>query len=108
MDSGDVHVWYLLKQVVKTSGDGGCAEPVVLQNGFTGSDLGFVGWLTGGAVLVDEASDGVVALDPGWDQGDDGGVVVGGELVAALVGPVVVEVVCLSAEDPLGVTAVEK
>jgi hypothetical protein len=49
-----------------------------------------------------------VAFDPGWDQGDDGGVVVGGELVAALVGPVVVEVVCISAEDPLGVTAAEK
>ena len=45
------------------------SEGVVLQSDFTSSDLGFVGWLTGGAVLVDEASDGVVAFDPGWDQG---------------------------------------
>jgi hypothetical protein len=32
-------------------------------------------------------------FDSWWGQGDDGGVVVGGELVAVLVGPVVVEVV---------------
>jgi winged helix-turn helix protein len=77
-------------------------NPVVLQNGFTGFDLGAVGWLAGGAVL------GVVAFDPGWGQGSDCGVVVGGELVAALVWSVVVEVVGVVAEDLLGVAEVEE
>jgi hypothetical protein len=41
-------------------------------------------------------------------EGSDGGIVVGGELVAALVGPVVVEVVGVVAEDLLGVAAAEE
>jgi hypothetical protein len=50
----------------------------------------------------------MVAFDSWRRQADDGGVVVGGELVAALVGPVVIEVVGVVAEDLLGVTAVEE
>ncbi len=50
----------------------------------------------------------MVAFDSWRGQADDGGVVVGGELVAALVGPVVIEVVGVVAEDLLGVTAVEE
>jgi hypothetical protein len=80
----------------------------VLQNGVTGAELGFVGWSSGSSVLVDEAGHGVVAFDSGGGQGDDCGVVVGGELVAALVGPVVVEVARVVVEDLLGVAAVEE
>ncbi|MGH3798220.1 MAG: IS30 family transposase [Pseudonocardiaceae bacterium] len=59
-------------------------------------------------VLVDEACDGGMAFDSGWGQGDECRVVVGGELVAALVGSVVVEVVGVVAEDFLGVAAVQE
>jgi hypothetical protein len=60
-------------------------------------------------VLVDEAGHGVVVFDPWWGQGSDCGVVVvGGELVVALVGPVVVEMVCVVAEDLRGVTTAEE
>src|SRR4030088_1939901 len=47
-------------------------------------------------------------LDPVWGRGDDCGVVGRGEPVAALVGPVLVDVVRIVAEDLLGVTAVEE
>jgi hypothetical protein len=80
----------------------------VLQNGVTGADLGIVGRSAGSSVLVDEAGHGVVAFDSWRGQGDDCGVVVGGELVAALVGPVVVEVVGVVVEEFLGVAAIEK
>jgi hypothetical protein len=80
----------------------------VLQNGVTGSDLGFVGRSAGSSVLVNEAGHGMMAFDSRWGQGNDCGVVVGGELVAALVGSVVVEVVGVVAEDLLGVAAVEE
>jgi len=80
----------------------------VLQNGVTGSDLGFVGRSADSSVLVDEAGHGVVAFDSERGQGDDCGVVVGGELVAALVGPVVVEMVGVGAEDLVGVATVKE
>jgi hypothetical protein len=81
---------------------------VPLQSGFTGSERCFRWSLSGVAVLVDEAGHGVAALDPGVRPRGGFGVVVRGELVAALVGPVVVEVARVVAEDLLGVTAVEK
>ena len=59
-------------------------------------------------VLVDEAGHGVMAFDPGGGQGSECGVVVGGELVAALVGPVVVEVARIVAGDLLGVAAIDE
>jgi hypothetical protein len=59
-------------------------------------------------VLVDEAGDGLSAFDPGCGQGDDVRVVVGRELVSALVGSVAVEVAGVVVEDLLGVAAVEQ
>lgn len=48
-----------------------------------------------------------MAFDSWRGQGDGGRVVVGGQLVAALAGPVVVEVVGVVAEDLLGMAAIE-
>src|SRR5919197_446689 len=59
-------------------------------------------------VLVDEAADGVTALDPSCWQGDDGGVVGRGALVSALEGAGVIEIARVVAKDLLSVAAAEQ
>ena len=59
----------------------------MLQNGVTGSDLGFLGRSASSSVFVDEAGHGMVAFDSWRGQADDGGVVVGSELMAAISAP---------------------
>lgn len=63
---------------------------------------------TDSAVLADEADDGLAAFNPCRWQGNDGGVIVRGELAAALVEPVVVEVVRVCAQELLGVATAEQ
>jgi hypothetical protein len=58
-------------------------------------------------VLIDQSGDGLPALDPGWWQGDDVGIVQRCELVAALMRPMPVEVARVVVEDLVGVAAVE-
>lgn len=66
-----------------------------------------VGWSACSAVLVDQVGDCLSAREPGWRQGDYVRVVVGRELVPALVGPMAVEVTGVLVEDPLRVSTVE-
>jgi hypothetical protein len=68
---------------------------------------GFAGRSAGSAVLIDEACNGLAAIDPGRWQRDNVGVIEGRELISALVGPVAVEVSRIVVEDLLGVAAVE-
>ncbi|MBP8531925.1 hypothetical protein [Streptomyces sp. MK37H] len=68
------------------------AGPVALHLCFIGCELGLFLWSAGPVVLVEEAGDGLSAFDPDCGQGDDVRVVLGRELVSALVGPVAIEV----------------
>lgn len=58
-------------------------------------------------VLIDEARDGLSALDPSCGQRDDIGVVEGRELVPALVRPMSIEVPRVVVEDLLGMAPIK-
>lgn len=81
--------------------------PVVVQKAFMGSDQRLADRSAGWLVLVDQARNGRAAPDPVGRGRDHVWVVARGELIAALVGSVVVEVGGEVGEHLLSVAAIK-
>jgi hypothetical protein len=92
-----------LDRIVAAELNAPCSAPKLFAQCLTwGSSAGS----GGSSVLVDHAAEDTVSSDWGVERDDDGRVVVGWALLAALVGPVIVEVLGVLVEDRRGVAFV--